>query len=209
MGSQRLSWDEHYSRPHPLWKGPVTGTLPKVSGRVLELGCGNGKTAGALVATAEMVVGADFSRPGLVSCQRSLMSPRLHLVEGDVRRLPFADHSFDHVVAFHVLGHLLKDERGDAMAEIRRVLVPGGYLAFRSFSHRDMRAGVGEEVEAGTYVRGNGIPTHYFSREDINDLTRGLIELSLQEIAQKKRYHGSDHIRAVWDGRYQTIRPMR
>lgn len=192
-----------------MWRGAPAIDVPVASGRVLELGCGNGKTARALVATAQMVVGVDFSRPGLTACRRSVQSTHLHLVEGDVLRLPFAEGTFDGVMAVHVLGHLMEGEREEAMAEVRRVLVPGGHVTIRCFSLRDMRGGRGMEVETGTYVRGNGIPTHFFSREEMAYLTRDLIELSLTETIQKKKFHGTDQIRAEWTGTYQTDFPMR
>ena len=45
-----------------------------------------------------------------------------------------------------------------------RVLRPGGEVRFKAFSRADMRFGKGEEVEPGTFIRGAGVLTHYFSR---------------------------------------------
>lgn len=203
MSSQRQAWDEHYSRPDPLWKGLPTALNDIPAGRVLELGCGNGKTAQALVRLTPQVVGLDFSRSGLLACRAAVPSPNLNLVEGDLRSLPFADRSFDHVVAIHVLGHLLQKDRGTAMHEISRVLVPGGGLSLRAFSRKDMRSGQGREVEPGTFVRGNGIPTHFFVRQELEALTMDLVPLSLEERIIEKRYHGLLHHRAEWEGSFQ------
>ncbi len=206
---QRRAWNENYSRPDPLWKGPSGTAYPGLKGKVLELGCGNGKTAGSLVRSAELVVGLDFSRPGLDRCRTSVRSGKLDLVEGDVRDMPFSDHSFDHVMAVHILGHLSSEEMDGAVREIERVTVPGGTVIVRTFSCRDMRAGKGKEVEPGTYIKGNGIPTHYFTHDELVAMMGRFLEVSLTEIVQKKRYDGSDHVRAEWEGVYQTVLPMR
>ncbi len=197
---QIASWDREYAVAHPKWKGPAPGGPGlKLGGRVLELGCGNGKTAAALVRDAS-VVAIDFSRKGLEACRAAVRSPRLELVLGDVCYLPFEGRSFDHAVASHVLGHLLEAERSQAMKEIVRVLVPGGTLIFREFSVQDMRFGQGREVERNTFQRGTGIRTHFFEGDEIRQLASGLEEISLEEVVSTKRYDGADRTRAEWAG---------
>lgn len=176
----------------------------RLGGKVLELGCGNGKTASALVRSADEVVAIDFSRRGLEACRRLIPSPGLILVRGDLRSLPFADGSFDNVVASHVLGHLMEGERGKAMAEVRRVLRPGGTLLLKVLSVRDMRCGAGQEVEKRTFQRGTGIRNHFFCEMELRSLTSGLEELSLDEIVRPKRYAGEEHARAEWVGVYMV-----
>ncbi|MDW5563735.1 MAG: class I SAM-dependent methyltransferase [Methanomassiliicoccus sp.] len=206
-GDQETCWDREYSCPHPMWKGPPKDDLGlELAGVVLELGCGNGKTAAVLVRTASSVVALDFSRVGLRSCRLAVPSPGLELVRGDLRSLPFADRTFDHVVASHVLGHLLQDERRRAMDEIIRVLVPGGTLVLRAFSVKDMRCGQGQEIEAGTFRRGTGIRNHFFSGEELRVLTVGLEEVTLEESVSSKRYGGREMTRAEWSGIFRVIR---
>lgn len=201
---QRAYWDREYSGPHPKWKGPPRdGPSLDLGGRVLELGCGNGKTAAALAQRGAEVVAVDFSVSGLRACRRSIGDERLDVVLADVRLLPFSDRAFDAVVASHVLGHLLQDGREEAMREARRVLRPGGTLAFRAFSVRDMRFGQGVEEEEGTYRRGTGIRTHFFDQEEVRSLASGLEELSLAEIVSRKRYGGVERTRAEWSGTFR------
>jgi SAM-dependent methyltransferase len=201
--TQRRSWEREYANPNPLWKGPSRDELPSLEGkRVLELGCGNGKTAAALVRTAEETVAVDFSRRGLEACRRALTAPNLLLVEADVRNLPFADASFDLVVAFHVLGHLLEDDRCLAVEEVHRVLRPRGELLIRVFSANDMRCGSGEPIEPGTYVKGTGIPCHYFSGAELSELFRDFHPMALDEERAEKRYNGAVRLRAEWVGAY-------
>jgi len=149
---------------------------------VLELGCGNGKTLAALARSAE-TVGLDIARNALRAC-----SPGPALVQGDATRLPFADRSFDAVVAFHVLGHLAERERTEAVSEALRVLRPGGRLVVREFSVRDMRCGRGAEVEPMTFLRGTGIATHYFTAAELRALLGELEEEVLREEVTAKRY---------------------
>ena len=178
--------------------------LPLAGARVLELGCGNGKTAASLVRDASLVAALDFSRKGLEACRATVRSPKLDVVLGDVCCLPLADRSFDHVVASHVLGHLLEDERTEALKEIARVLVPGGTLLLRAFSVRDMRFGQGQEVEGNTFQRGTGIRNHFFEGDEIRRMTSGFEEIALEEIISRKRYDGAEKTRAEWAGTFRA-----
>ncbi len=178
--------------------------MPSLKGkRVLELGCGNGKTAAALVRSGEEIVAVDYSRKGLEACRRGLTYNNLLLVEADVRNLPFTDATFDQVVAFHVLGHLLKDERRGAVEGIIRVLRPGGGLLIKVFSSNDMRCGSGERTEPGTYVKGTGISCHYFDAAELTDLFQDLHTVVQEEVRVEKRYDGENRVRAEWVGAYQ------
>jgi SAM-dependent methyltransferase len=202
--SQRDAWEREYSKPDPMWKGPARDIVPTLHDQtVLELGCGNGKTAAALVRAGAEVVAVDFSRRGLRACSGAVPSPRLALIEADIRHLPFADHIFDTVVAFHVLGHLLEGERGRAVEEIERVLRPGGTVLVRVFARDDMRSGKGERVEEGTYVKGTGIPCHFFTAEELDSLFQGFRALSQEEVRVTKRYDGKDMVRAEWAASYR------
>jgi ubiquinone/menaquinone biosynthesis C-methylase UbiE len=202
--TQKEAWDREYAKPDPLWKGPSRDGTPSVQGkRVLEMGCGNGKTTAALVRSAETVVAIDYSRKGLEACHRTLTAPNLLLMEADVRYLPFIDASFDQVVAFHILGHLLKDGRKRAVEEAYRVLRPGGELFVRMFSHQDMRCGSGKSLEVGTFAKGTGIPCHYFDADELSDLFRDFRTVVQDEIRTEKRYDGIAMFRAEWVGSYR------
>lgn len=101
------------------------------SARVLELGCGPGylwQVNGDRVPRDWAVTLSDLS-PGMIREARS----NLETVAGhfgfevvDAQQLPFADASFDAVLAIHMLYHVPDRER--AYAEISRVLRPGGRL---------------------------------------------------------------------------------
>src|SRR5581483_2755412 len=76
---------------------------------------------------------------------------------GDVQALPFADASFDTVVAAWMLYHVPDLDRG--LAEIARVLIPGGSLVAvtNSVEHlHELRALIGYERAAEPFSRENG-----------------------------------------------------
>ncbi|MFF3209168.1 class I SAM-dependent methyltransferase [Streptomyces sp. NPDC002886] len=98
-----------------------------VSGRrILDAGCGSGPLTAALRDRGAVVTGLDSSAGMLALARRRLGDDAaLHLV--DLReRLPFADGAFDDVVASLVLHYL--EDWGPTLAELRRVLRPGGRL---------------------------------------------------------------------------------
>ncbi len=144
------------------WAGAVS--LPPLPNEavILETGCGNGKTLSAL---------ASFQTIGIdIAPEAVRLAGASHAVVGDVRSLPFQDGVFDCVFCWHVLGHLRFSERITAAAELFRVLKPGGFLYFKAFSERDFRCGKGEEVEPKTFLRGDGMMTHYFSVDETQEL---------------------------------------
>jgi SAM-dependent methyltransferase len=103
--------------------------------RVLDVGCGNGLY---LVALAERghrgdVVGVDLSG-GMLTAAATRSASSLSVA--DAQRLPFADDTFDCVLAMHMLYHV--PDRDLALAEIRRVLRPGGVLLALTNSHRHL-----------------------------------------------------------------------
>jgi 2-polyprenyl-6-hydroxyphenyl methylase/3-demethylubiquinone-9 3-methyltransferase len=116
--------------------------LGDLGGRlVLDAGCGGGLVARELAAAGAEVVGVDRSRGSLGVARRAVRRrgpgnpegvPRsvgsFSPAQGWLERLPFADGSFDVVVAADVLEHL--PNLPAAVAELARVLAPGGSFVF-------------------------------------------------------------------------------
>lgn len=165
-------WEEDYSRRGRVWGGAVHNLppFPPVL-HVLELGCGNGKTFSAITEKKCEVVGIDFSSSAAILCKSSASKNSCgEIAIADVCHLPFADASFDAVIAFHVIGHLTAAGRRRCAEESARVLEVGGTLYFSGFSTEDFRAGTGCRTEPGTLVRKNGIATHYFTEDEVQAL---------------------------------------
>lgn len=98
--------------------------------RVLDVATGPGLVAARAAARGAEVLGLDVS-PKMVSLARRL-EPGVEFREGDAHQLPFADASFDAVVANFLIPHLADHARG--VGEMARVLVPGGRLALSTWA---------------------------------------------------------------------------
>jgi ubiquinone/menaquinone biosynthesis C-methylase UbiE len=196
VNSHLDAWDRDYRSRGRLWGGGAKNLpeLPEGS-RVLELGCGDGKTLAAMQGRFWDVTAIDIS-PEALRLSRSAIGAEVNLLLADARRLPFKGESFDAVFAFHVTGHVLQAGREQIAREVGRVLRHGGRHFFREFGAKDMRAGRGEEVEPGTFRRGGGVITHYFTEEEVANLFRDLEVQSLQTIRWKMRIKGEDFWRS-------------
>jgi SAM-dependent methyltransferase len=109
-------------------RGSALASILPGRGKILEVGCGTG---GLLAASTRMgleIEGTDIALRWLVVARRRLDDLGLScpLVAASAERLPYADASFDAVVADSVLEHL--DDPRLALAEWARVLRPGGSL---------------------------------------------------------------------------------
>jgi ubiquinone/menaquinone biosynthesis C-methylase UbiE len=172
MTDLRAAWDEEYRLRGPLWGGSPA-SLPDIpaGSRVLEIGCGSGKTAGALLHRSCDVTAIDFSEKAVKMTRRIMM--RYDAGDAgvaDARHLPFHDNAFGYVIARHVIGHMRNEGRGAIAREAARVLQPAGHLVVQVFSVDDMRNGNGRQVEDGTFLRGRGIVTHYFTIPELEAL---------------------------------------
>jgi SAM-dependent methyltransferase len=179
MMEQKEVWDRAYRQKHPCWRGPSNLDLNNLKDTVLELGCGDGKTAIALVKAGSTVVGLDLSGTALLTSRRRVNSENLSLVQGDAVNLPFRERSFNCVTVVHFIDHFLSADRLKVVGEIDRVLGQGGIVIGRFFSIKDMRFGRGKQVEPHTFLRGNGIFSHYFEEGEILDLFAGYSVLSI------------------------------
>ena len=111
----------------------VALAAPAAGGRVLDVGCGGGVTAAHLAERWGLrVTGVDAS-PGQVA-RATRERPGLHVVTARAEALPFADASYDAVLAECVLS-TLADARA-ALAEMARVLRPDGALLFSDLYDR-------------------------------------------------------------------------
>ncbi|MGF1513751.1 MAG: class I SAM-dependent methyltransferase [Elainellaceae cyanobacterium] len=98
---------------------------------ILDCGVGTGAFSAALLESVDQpahVSGVDISYPMLTHAQQNLKNrcTTLDLRWGDIRRLPFADDSFDAVIFAHVLEHMA--EPVETLREMVRVLKPGAPL---------------------------------------------------------------------------------
>lgn len=95
---------------------------------ILDLACGPGRHLQALQSRGFRAFGLDLSLPLLREARE--MAPRAPLVRGDMRVLPFQSGAFDAVTSFFTSFGYFDTEHEDraVLADIRRVLRPGGHL---------------------------------------------------------------------------------
>lgn len=100
---------------------PASPSRPR---RILDAGCGTGGNL-PLLRDFGTVTGVDLSPIALTFARQRAASGRA-LARGSLLRLPFPDASFDLITAFDVLYHLWIEDDIAALAELHRVLRPGG-----------------------------------------------------------------------------------
>jgi SAM-dependent methyltransferase len=104
---------------------PITRHYLKPESKILEGGCGKGQFVYSLHARGYDATGIDFA-PKIVEKAKSVV-PELKLFIGDVRKLEFADNSFDGYWSLGVIEHFPEGYETIGR-EMHRVLKPGGYL---------------------------------------------------------------------------------
>ncbi len=191
-------WDEEYARKGKLWAG-MTCTLPEIpqGSRILELGCGNGKMLPLMIRREWDVTAIDFScRAAGLSREVTAGASSVNVMVADAGWLPFRDNTVDAIFALHCLGHMHRPDRDRVAREIVRTLKPGGIIQFSGFATDDFRYEKGNETEAGTFRRGNGIDTHYFTICEVSDLFSDLNNVSTGNHQWPMRVRGKNLLRS-------------
>lgn len=159
-----LAWDKRWRteegradwlRPEADVANLIEKLRPQGGIRALDLGCGVGRHALAFARAGFETHAMDLSEAGLAELEKSARSDGLtvetHLAP--MTALPFADDSFDYVLSFNVIYHGDPSIVRTAIAEIARVLKPGGIYQGTMLSKRNANYGMGREVAPDTFVR--------------------------------------------------------
>jgi ubiquinone/menaquinone biosynthesis C-methylase UbiE len=141
--------------------------------RVIDLGCGSGRSLLWNAASGASFVGADVS-PFFAREARD----RMDLALADLRRLPFPDGTFTKAYALDVLEHLSPEALDAMLREAARVLAPGGVLFVYSHVRKNARIAAGLRA--------------------INALARWLERRGLIDMTQE-RLRKSDHLNPLTD----------
>jgi demethylmenaquinone methyltransferase/2-methoxy-6-polyprenyl-1,4-benzoquinol methylase len=119
----------------------VADVLERPGARVLDLCCGTGDILLALEARrGAAVLGSDFCHPMLLEARRKISARgmRSPLLEADALALPLRENSLDLITVAFGFRNLANYRTG--LAELARVLKPGGVLAILEFSRPSNRA---------------------------------------------------------------------
>ncbi len=165
--------------------------------RILDLGAGVGRHALSLAEQGFRVTALDAAPDGLAEIDKV---GGVETVEARMHKLPFDDGTFDHVLSWNVIYHGDEDILLRTIAEIRRVLKPGGtylgtMLSKRRLPHEQEKA-PGREISRNTWVFDapgtDKIHPHYFcTAADLLALFSGFETLRLEDREHEKP--GSHH----------------
>jgi len=119
------------------YRALVAAAGVRAGDRVLDVGCGPGYLARMLAEAAGpegSVVGIDAA-PEMTeyAARRTRHLPNCRFEPGAAEAIPFADGTFDVVVSSLMMHHLPEGERARAVADMRRVLRPGGTLLLADY----------------------------------------------------------------------------
>jgi len=157
----RINLHQRFSTAKEDWhRWLFDRVAPSAGARILEVGCGPAefwkRNLERIDPTWQLTL-TDLS-PGMIEAAREVIQERADYAVADVQKLPFADESFDVVLASHMLYHV--SDRPKALAEIRRVLVSGGILhaAANGRGHmRQLDELVGEDWEFAWHGKAFGL----------------------------------------------------
>ena len=145
-----IAWARAPGHDGVFWAGTwpaLAEILPDSAGLTLDLGCGEGRAGRQLLAAGRRVLGIERS-PTLA--RAAATGPRaLPVTQADAARLPLADSCIDLAVASMSL--LDMDDFEGAIAEVGRVLHPGGVFCF-AIVHPFDSACESTSASAGTFV---------------------------------------------------------
>jgi SAM-dependent methyltransferase len=154
---ERDGWERAASRYEECWTDtalfvPALLDAAEVDSRtrLLDVACGPGLVSELAAARGAQPIGLDVA--GAMVEQARLRCPGLEFVEGDAQRLPFDDVAFDAVTMNFGILHV--PDPAAAIAEARRVLIPGGRLAFTSW----LSDGNAQEEITAAALAEHGVP---------------------------------------------------
>ncbi len=141
------------------------------AGTALDAACGTGRFSEALAERGHRVLGVDSSPEMLSRARRRV--PGAAFCLGELDRLPLSDDAVDLVVCGLAMSHL--PSLGPAMAELARVLRPGGHLVISDVHHELIFRGSVVHALGASHEPGL-VPTY---RHSIGDFLRAALPLGL------------------------------
>ncbi len=114
----------------PRWRRTMVDRVPHDGGSVLDVATGTGLVAARLLAAGHRVTGLDQSAD-MLAVARERFGDTVDLVQASATEIPFPDASFDHLTFTYLLRYV--DDPGATLAELARVVRPGGTIANLEF----------------------------------------------------------------------------
>ena len=156
--------------------------------RILDVGCGAGSLSFALAKAANLreIVAIDYSPVFVEEAIRRNSDPRIKFRQADACDLPFGDGAFDRALALLVL-HFVP-EAGKAVAEMRRVVRPGGVAAAAVWDHLGGMSGMRMMIDtvAALSEGGRQLRSRYCNQPMMQpgEMKRTFVEQGLLEVTE-------------------------
>ncbi|MEK7140328.1 MAG: class I SAM-dependent methyltransferase [Patescibacteria group bacterium] len=158
----------------------VIGFFP-ATGKVIDLGCGQGQDSRFFAEHGYHVTGADFSEEAIRIAQEKNKQSNLDFRVLDLANpLPFEDEVFD-VVYSHLATHYFDETKTKSLfVELSRVLKKNGVLAILVNSIHDPEYNTGEKIEED-YLDVGGMRKRFFSAKSLKNFVSEFEALVLDE----------------------------
>jgi len=163
--SPSLPWEDAFDQD---WLKLTLGKLGAGKGeRALDIGAGKGRGSLILSANGYKTVGMDYLCEPLIAahniCQGRRNRPSF--VNADLFAIPFRDRSFDLALDWGVFHHIRRQETGDYLRALKRVLKPGGVFLLGCFSTNFRHTGEGDR--ARNWLIHKGHYDRFSTREEL------------------------------------------
>lgn len=156
--------------------------IPK-GGRVLDLGCGNGRISKIIKEHGYDTYGTDVNAEAIAFAQSDANLANIKFSVQDATATNYVDKSFDAVIEQAVLACMEKSDRSVVLAEVYRILKPGGIFSITEF---DIEENLKKRYDSDALVSGeygtvivNGneegskpLRSHHFNREELEALIK-------------------------------------
>lgn len=157
--------------------------------RVLDAGCGAGWPIATLLAERLAVTGIDLSRAQVRLATGNVATGSFAVA--DLRRLPFRDDAFAAAVSIYALIHVPREDHPAVLAELRRVLAPGGLLLL-TMGASDLAGGVYPDyldTDVPMYW------SHYGHQRNLELVTEAGFEIVNEELVREdEAFGGGAHL---------------
>ena len=194
-----LAWNKSYEQKGQQWRGHFDlnkySEKLNLTGKILELGSGDGNTASQILKKASNITCLDVAASSFqVMPMKDMMVGK---VVGDARSLPLKSNTYTSIICRHILTHARYGDEVLILQEISRALAGGGTALFEVFTPNDMRYGKGEEIEADTFLRGDNLIWRFYTEEELKGLVEkaGLKVQQIEMLAREVRHDGVEHQR--------------
>jgi len=150
----------------------------KVKGKVLDMGCGNGRNSVLLAKKGLKACGVDFSAAAIALAEKNAKENKVkaEFKVGSVLDLPYEKESFSAAMDCGCLHHIRKSEWGPYFDNLLKVLKKNGYYYLHCFSISSEHVPKFSPKERN-WINRKGHYSHFFSEKEIREIFGGSFKI--------------------------------